>query len=243
MNGFGIARARAPAVLAVVLAMSALAAMGCKEYYTHTGSRGAAIQGTGLVTARDHAVAGIASVVTTNQGDLLIEIGDNEGLVIEAQDNLHEYITVDVHGGTLEIGTKRGVGGIKSDEPILYHLTVRQLEAVTSTSAGDIDAGDITIEALYATRLEARLTSAGDVTIEGGAVEVQDVLVSSAGDYRAIDMESVRAEVVLSSAGDASVWVRDELDASLSSVGDLVYTGDPTVDVHRSSQGQLIHRP
>jgi len=52
----------------------------------------------------------------------------------------------------------------------------------------------------------------------------------------------VVATVLLSacSTGSATIWVRDQLQANLSSSGDLRYRGDPTMETTTSSTGEVI---
>ncbi len=238
--------------LAVCTAIFGVILAGCA---CQCGGDSKGIEGSGIVTTEERAVSGISAVIVANQGDLIIEFGETERLVIEAEDNLIEHIDVRVSGGSLKIATKQGVGSLRNKEPIRYHLTVKELTAVTATSAGDItapaieterfsirasSAGDVRIEALTAKSLSASLSSAGDVVIGGGSVDEQNITVSSAGDYDARGMKSVRAHVSVSSAGDATVWVTEELRGDLSSVGDLHYVGDPKVEVHSSSQGKVL---
>jgi hypothetical protein len=242
-------------VLVVVLVVCAMIATGCRcgchgHDHDHAG-----IKGSGTLDSVEHDVSGVTAVAVTNQGDLFIEFGDDEGLKIEAEDNLLQYITVKQSGSKLTIGTKKGVHNLKNTKPIRYYLTVRDLEKVTATSAGDImvpeirrdsfeatatSAGDITIEAFHGDFFHAHVTSAGDLSVNGGEVAVLDVAVSSAGDFDGRDLKAIRADVSVSSAGDAAVWVTEHLDASLSSVGDLRYRGDPELDVSRSSHGNII---
>ena len=245
-------RISALATVAVCVAILGLILTGCS---CKCGGSGEGIVGSGIVITEERTVSGVSAVTVANQGDLVIEFGDTERLVIEAEDNLIEHIDVKVSGGSLTIRTKPGVGSLRNNEAIRYHLTVRKLTALTATSAGDIEApaieaehfsirassaGDVMIEALRAKSLNASLSSAGDVVIGGGFVDEQTVTVSSAGDYDAPEMESLRARVTVSSAGDATVWVAEELSGSVSSVGDLRYLGDPRVDVQRSSHGKVI---
>lgn len=218
------------------------------------------IRGSGDVEREERAVSGVRGVSVENQGDLFIEIGDEEKLVIEAEDNLLEHIETRVRGGILRIGTRDSFGGLDNRQPIRYYLTIPSadaLESLEAGSAGDIEAprleagsfsievgsaGDVKIAELWADFLEVTISSAGDVTIGGGEVDEQEVTISSAGDYRAEDLISRRADVRLSSAGDARIQVDEYVDARLTSSGDLIVYGDPEVRSRTSSSGDVIVR-
>ena len=63
--------------------------------------------------------------------------------------------------------------------------------------------------------------------ILGGEVGYQDITVSSSGSYQARELESETADVLLSSSGSATILVKDQLSANLTSSGDLRYLGNP----------------
>jgi len=232
----------------------ALTASACTVSITMPG--GGTVRGSGDVVSEEREVSGVRKVVLTNQGDLEIEVGDQESLVVEAQANLLPYLETDVRGGTLEIKTQDNVN-LKSTKPIRYLLTVTELEGLTVTSSGDIVAPELTadrftilvsssgsmlIEALYTDTLDVGISSSGSVVIKGGEVANLDVNISSSGELAMQDVTVQTAEVNLTSSGDALVYVSDELSGHLSSSGNIYYKGDPHVDVNTSSSGKAIQR-
>lgn len=100
--------------------------------------------------------------------------------------------------------------------------------------------GDVTMGVLNADTLEVNISSTGDLDIAGGEVKGQKVTISSSGKYTAQDLASDEADVRLNSNGSATLWVRNDLKARLSSSGDLRYRGNPTVDATTSSSGDVI---
>jgi len=160
---------------------------------------GAGTRGSGNVVQEERQISGVRSVSLSNQGDLFIDIGDEERLVIEAEDNLLEYIESSVSNGRLEIST-RGSMELRNRRPIKYYLTVKSLEALYVSSSGDVTApelaardftievsssGDVTLGGLTADHLDVGISSSGDVMIDGGIVTNQDVSLSISGNYDA----------------------------------------------------------
>ena len=146
---------------------------------------------------------------------------------------------------------------VYNTKPIRYYLTVTELESLTTTTSGNIEApkleaehfsirvkssGDVQVEALYADHLEVVMSSSGNVTITDGEVEEQDITISSSGDYNARELECQRAKVKLSSSGNATLYVVDKLEADLSSSGDVYYTGDPIVATTPTSSTGRVKR-
>jgi hypothetical protein len=116
-------------------------------------------------------------------------------------------------------------------------LTVTGLATIEISSVGDIVApdleadkfsiaisstGDLTLDELIADELDVDMSSTGSLDIAGGEVKPQKVTSSSTGTYTAKDL------------------VSDEAEVRLSSTGDLRYRGDPTVDATTSSMGDVI---
>jgi hypothetical protein len=186
-------------------------------------------------------------------GKVYVEFGTEHSLVIEAEENLMEYIEIRTFGQKLVIGMK-GAMNFKPTEDIIFYLTVVELEGVQISGLGgiylpevnvdrfDIDisgAGDVNIEALYADRVYASLSGLGDVDIDSGEVFSQDISISGAGDYSARHLQSSEAEVSVSGLGSATVNVDDYLDARISGAGDINYYGSPEIDIDVSGLGSV----
>jgi len=211
------------------------------------------VSGSGNVVEEDRDVSGVTGVELATIGLLTIEIGDEESLRIEAEDNLLEHFETEVRNGTLRINHADRIK-INNNEPVNFFLTVRSLDSIKLSSAGNVQApdlgsGEFTISlssagslemgVLTADVLKVSITSAGDVSIAGGKVETQEVSLQSAGDYDAENLESTNADVKINSAGNAEVWVTDNLKARLNSSGNLSYQGDPKLDTSSNSSGNV----
>lgn len=212
------------------------------------------VRGSGTTAREERAVQNVRGVTLATLGDLTIELGDEEALVIEAEDNLLPHLETDVRGGTLTIRSEPGVN-LMPREPVRYYLTVKSLESLSVTSSGNIVApaltagtfkvessssGDIQVAGLDAERVDVEISSSGDVAIDSGHVERQEVKIHSSGIYMADDVQCERATVELTSSGNANIWATDSIDASLSSSGELRYYGDAEVKQSTTSSGKVV---
>jgi hypothetical protein len=210
------------------------------------------VEGSGNVASEDRAVSGITGVALGTLGDLTIELGDQESLRVEADDNLLQYLKTTLDGGTLTIAQDPAIN-LAPKESIHYYLTVKKLESIGLSSVGSIAApaltathfvvelrstGNIRLAGLQTQKLDVHLSSTGNVIIDAGEVGSQDITLSSTGDYEAGDVRSTSADVHLSSSGNATIWVTDRLETDLSSSGSVRYYGNPTVSVDASSSGK-----
>jgi len=185
--------------------------------------------------------------------DVYLKQADAPSIVVEADENLHEYILTEIRDGILNVYTE---ANIREAEKKVVYVSMKEINLLKTSSAGDIigetpvktenlelsasSAGDIKLE-VYAKGIEANISSSGDVTLSGES-DILNASLSSAGDLNAYGLEVRDADVSASSAGDADINVSERLRARASSAGDINYQGNPKyIDAHSSSAGG-VHR-
>jgi len=193
---------------------------------------GEMVRGSGRVVSERRDVHDFTGVALAGIGTLMIEQTGTESLTIEAEDNILPLLTSEVSNGVLRLGTRNNTS-IASTKPIIYHLTVKDLNNITVSGSGDVTVPDLKV-----TTLEGVVSGSGNVTV-GGAVDTQHIKISGSGTYQAEDLESKEAEVVVSGSGDAVVRVSDTLDATVSGSGSIAYIGNPTVTERISGSGTI----
>lgn len=213
------------------------------------------VRGNGNVIKKDRNVPAFDGVKVSTAIDVYLTQGDKNSVVVEADENLHEYIMIEVRGGVLTIFYDNV--SIREVTMSRVHVTIKDITSLETTSAGDIlgktplkcgdieigtsSAGDIKVD-LIADNIEVDISSAGDVTLSGTANRLEADL-SSAGELEASELRVKEAEVSVSSAGNANINVTERLEARASSAGDIRYYGDPKyVDAHASSAGSIRKR-
>ena len=188
--------ARRTIILVAGLALLA-SVLGCSADLGDWGFQ--MVTGDGNVVSEDRDVSGFSSVALAGWGKLHIETGETEALRIEADQNLLEYIETDVEDGQLEIRHRRRTV-LRPGATIHYYLTVRTLEAVRVSGAGDVDVPD-----LSGSRFAVRISGAGNVDIAALEAEGLDVDITGAGSVHVENLNADRLEVEISGAGDFSV--------------------------------------
>jgi predicted ester cyclase len=173
-------------------------------------------------------------------GTLLIQQGDTESLSIEAEPKVLSRITTEVRRGKLTISPSRS---FRTQEPIVYHLSVKSLTGLELSGAGAAQAG-----ALTADQLRLRLNGTGSLSIDrltanaidvgvsqtgrvqlAGAVDQQTVALSGSSQYFASDLESRVASVTADGTSQATVRVSESLQANAGGVSRIAYIGNPEV--------------
>lgn len=226
----------------------AFVAVGCTTY---TGGI-TGVKGSGNLTSETRKVSGYHAVSLSGVGELTINQNGNEGLTVEAEDNILPNLTSDVRNGTLYLGTKNNTS-INPTKPIKYTLSVKNLDSIESSGAGtasaaSIDtkdfglelsgAGQANIDKLNASSINLTISGSGTATVAGKS-DKQRIELSGAGSYKARDLDSKQATITVSGAGNATLRVSDSLDATVSGAGSVGYIGNPQVNQHTSGSGSV----
>lgn len=209
------------------------------------------VRGSGNVIEEERDVSGFRKVHLSGVGNVIITQGEAESLTIEADDNIVPIIETDVSGDELNIGFKRGYTFTPS-ATIKFHLTVVDLEEISLSGAGNIDCEDFETEILQfdvsgagdldfdlnAERVEVVVSGAGNIVLSG-KVDSQEIEIDGAGKYNGEDLESRECVITVSGAGSATVNASELLDVEINGVGNVYYTGSPTVKQDISGLGKI----
>lgn len=200
------------------------------------------IRGSGRIDQEKRRVGSFTGVNLATFGNLYIELGRKEQLIIEAEDNLLEYFEVYVRGDILIIKTQRGVR-LRPKKPVKYYLTVKKLDKIIASSSGNIEApkleakrfsvvssssGNMNIDGLDATSLKANLSSSGNIWIEDLRGKTLQVNISSSGNLNIKDGKIDEQDVTLSSSGCYRARDLESLEADVH----ISSSGGATIRVH-----------
>lgn len=176
-------------------------------------------------------------------GTLTIE--SSSGVNLQNREPIRYYLTVtsldsiavsssgDITAPGLEAG-RFSVAVHSSGDVTLGPLVCDAFDVEVSSS------GSVSVESLEASSIDVQISSSGNVVIGDGTVDTQEVRISSSGEYQAGALASREARVRLTSSGEVTLRVQDHLTADLSSSGNVVYYGNPSVDENTTSSGRVI---
>lgn len=216
-----------------------------------SGCNTAAVPGSGNIVRETRAVQDVRAVRLESGGTLIISQADRESIIVEADENLLPYIHADVEEGHLALTTDNA---IHPSRGIVYHLTVRELEAVTLRGSGEISAsslesetlslhldgsGQIVLDELSAASLDVVVEGSGQCTVAGRAAE-QTVTIEGSGNYLAGDLESRSGAVNIKGSGNVTMWVQDRLDVGVSGDARVAYFGQPQLNRQIAGQAEIV---
>jgi hypothetical protein len=208
------------------------------------------VRGSGKLITESRNVSDFDRVTLAGSGEVILTQGDGESLTVETDDNVMQYVTTEVRGGTLTLGTEPGKR--VSPTRLKFALRVEDLAGLQVSGSGDVVAerfttddleitvsgsGDVQIDALTADEVAVRISGSGDVEL-AGQVTGQEVTVSGSGKYRAGDLRSETVAVTISGSGDATIWATESLDARITGSGSVGYYGHPETNVSTSGSGK-----
>lgn len=212
-------------------------------------------EGSSTLASEQRDVGDFNAVTLSGVGNLHITQTGSESLTIEADDNILPLLTSEVVGHTLVLGTRHGAH-FSPRRPIRYTLTVKDLDEIRISGAGNVEipalgtpslrlglsgAGNLTVGGLATERVEVSLSGAGNATV-AGETRSQEVRISGAGSYNGHDLASSTARAVISGTGGAHLTVSEQLEAHISGVGGIDYAGNPTVQKSVSGIGRISQR-
>jgi hypothetical protein len=217
------------------------------------------VRGSGNVQEETYAVSGIDRVALATIGTVHIEIGENEGLRVVAEDNLLEQFRIEVMGDTVHIESKEWVV-LYPTQPVEFFLTTKALNSITVSGSGDVDApaleaddfeidvkgsGSVSIAELVTRVLDVKISGSGASIISGGELGDQCIDVVGSGIHRAGETgaaEAQRIAVRIIGSGKVELGELDavDLDVRISGAGKVSAVGGK-VDVQKvniSGSGQ-----
>jgi hypothetical protein len=146
--------------LIVLVGILAIATVSCKWTI-------GVVRGSGDIESEEREVSGFDEIQFTGIGNLIIEQGDEEELIVEADDNIIGLIETEVRGNELHIGFKRGVNIVPTSK-VKFYLTVKDLDRIDLSGLGDIDCDEFETDGL-----KFNISGSGniDFVIVAGSIE------------------------------------------------------------------------
>lgn len=207
-------------------------------------------------------VSGFDRVSVQYYGDVVLEQGDTEGLVIEADEEVLPRIKSEVRDGRLTIGldvqwwewlTEWMKLTSVVDKKIRYKINMRQICGIALSGSVNLQAAQIKsedcsisisgsakvqIDDFEGVQLANSVSGSGTIELAGSA-QRQTLHVSGSGTIRAADFQTQEADIHISGSARALVKVAQSLNVHISGAGDVQYLGQPQVRKHISGVGRV----
>jgi len=213
------------------------------------------IMGKGPIIDEYVAVTGFSSVETSSSADVEITKGDSLEVILSDYENFLEYWDIKVVNNTLIIQTKPFTSLVNSKAKVkvvlptaLYEVKVSgsgdiklnsafpELEKASISGSGNIN-GNVSAE--YS-KLFMSISGSGSFNFIGTAEELKASTTGSGKMYLS-DLVANDAICSVLGSGNMYVYAKKSLKVVITGSGNIVYSGNPVVDVQASGSGRLKH--
>lgn len=212
-------------------------------------------KGDNNITTEVRDVSNFSKIALSDVGNVYVEQADEYSVSVETSSNLQDIILTEVSGNTLEIKIKKRKC-IKGSPTINVYVTAPNINALTISGAGSIYAseliqttsmdltisgsGDIQVDSLETSAIDAVISGSGSITANGiGTASNQKVSISGSGSVNTLNLMANNADVHISGSGTCSLHAIQTLDATISGSGDIIYKGTPAITTNISGSGNI----
>jgi hypothetical protein len=209
------------------------------------------ISGDGNVAKQDRDISAFSALDVGGAFKVYLTQGEEEALVVEADENLLDVISTEVRGNTLVIKTTETIRNAEAMNIYLTFVKMDELEisgACHLSGENKMTFDDLEMDCsgasqidlkLSADNLELEFSGASDIEMYGSAGSVS-MDISGASKFDAYDLEVQKYSIDISGAAHAKIFVTEELSADVSGAASLKYRGDASLtDWDVSGAGSL----
>jgi hypothetical protein len=199
-------------ILPFLTALIFMILSGCEKNDPADNTR--QIIGTGPVVTKTLTLDAFSKIQNSGVADIYVTLGSPQSVELRAQQNIIDVMTTGVLGNELQIGMEKGVS-IERAEEITFDINIPEITSLT-------------------------LTGVGDYVLSGDYQEELTILLTGVGNVSAFDLEVGTCYITITGVGDCEVNVKDQLDVSISGVGNIHYIGNPSITSSITGMGALI---
>ena len=191
------------------------------------------INGSGNIITSEFDVTDFNKLEVSGEGVLVINQGDQEGLVIETDDNLIEYLKVSVSGEKLKLENIVNEGyDLVPTDGIYYYLKVKNLEELKLPGAVTVKCDNIQVS-----RLDLDMSGVADVELSG-EINILNISVDGVGTLKGRNLSSTECSISGEGNAHLTISVSKTLDIIFKGIGTINYIGKP--EVTKEDAGKLV---
>ncbi len=202
--------------------------------FTH----GETVKGSGKVTTEERSLSVFTGIFSTCSANIILTLGDDQKIKIEAEDNIQQYIITTVSKNKLSVSSENNIYPTKA---INIYITVKEITYLELTGSGNISAenmlksqslklknigsGNITAS-IDIDDLDIQISGSGNIGLSGNAKE-SDININGSGKVKGKELTVFNSKIKLSGSGDCTIDVTNTLNADLSGSGNLYIVKEP----------------
>jgi hypothetical protein len=217
---------------------------------------GQRIKGSGHTTTVNRKLGSYHSIELKGSMDVFLTQGPAQDAVIEADDNIIQYLELIEDGDKLIIKQKNHISFSGSNN-IKIRLTAPNVKSLNLSGSGTIKlvntldnqeavalglSGSGNIEgAVHAPEVSASIAGSGNIDVTGETRDLK-VNIAGSGNFQGKSLMTETANVSIAGSGDADVHASVKLSAKVVGSGDINYSGNPEVSSQKMGSGDVRKR-
>lgn len=203
-------------------------------------------------------VSGFHGISSAGSYNVIITMGNTEGLKLEGDSEQISQIETIVEGGILNIRNKKRNGSWKQGwtSKVNIYVNAKTLSSITLSGSGDIStkgvlrSSDVTTNlsgsgninlSVESTNYAATISGSGEIEVKG-RTENAKINVNGSGDFDGDDLRAAVASARVSGSGEISINADKSLEAIMSGSGKIEYGGNPSLKSTKSGSGKITKR-
>ena len=191
------------------------------------------VHGSGNVVKETREVARFTGIDVGSVFEVTVVAQSEQGVEIEADDNLMPLIQTEVRGGRLHIESDKR---FKSGSPVRIRISVQNIDEIEVSGAANVSISDLKNDAI---KIES--SGGSKVTVTG---ETMNLKVETSGGAKVFTSElaSINADIDGSGGSFVEVNVSGELRTHISGGSHVKFVGTPTNVIVKKSGGARVSK-
>ncbi len=192
-----------------------------------TSSSSASVVGNNKIRSEKRTLAAFNRLIVKIPAEIKIIISPENSLTITGDDNIIALLSSDIKHQQLTLTARKAYS---SKNKLSIEIKTTQLNVIEQLASGDIY-----FERIKQEKLAIILHGQGDIYARGHVRQL-DVSVTGSGDVRLAQLKADNARINIDGMGNARVNVSNQLNVSITGMGDVLYSGNPQ-SIHKNISG------
>jgi hypothetical protein len=189
------------------------------------------LRGNGNVVTEERETGDFNQIQLNASADVFITQGNENQIVVKADENLLDVIKTDISGDALKINVK---GNIRRYTDLEVHVTVKNLHKVSVNGSGDVQSRN----KLQVKDFEVSINGSGDISLDLDAMDIK-TSINGSGD---VNLSGVNGDFTLKIAGsgdfEGNNFNLNNCSISVFGSGDVKLNGSANfVEIDQSASG------
>lgn len=211
--------------------------------------------GSGNIITETRNTGSFDAITVGGSFEVEVKMGDTRSVLVEADDNIMEYIQTRVSGNILKINTEDLHS--YSNVHMKVYITVPELKAISASASAEVlgegvlrsndklvfkaSSSSMIKAAVDAPEIVTDASSSATITLKG-KTRTHKTEASSSSEIKTFDLLSENTTAAASSSASIEVHASVSLNAKASSSGDIEYRGGAAVSKSENSSGSVQKR-